>query len=316
MSDPIPASTPRSLAQKNLRGIIAMMLAMMFFVVNDTLVKLARVQWDTGQILAFRGFFSLAAMLVWVWVSGAGSRIGMLLRRDLVARALLEAFVASTFITALGMMALADITALLLVAPLVITALSMVIFKEKIGWRRWSAVIVGFCGMLLVVQPGGAAVPPLALALTLTSVLGVALRDLTTRRFPADVPSVIIALASIIGTMVIGIVLSFTGAGWKPLEPFQLAIIGSAGLFVIAGNYAIIEAFRDVELSVVSPFRYSVILWAVLLGILVFGDWPTPLALAGIALIGASGLYTLHRERVRSQEARRDTPTGPVAGSD
>lgn len=316
MSDPISPSTPRSPAQKNLRGIIAMMLAMMFFVINDTLVKLARAEWDTGQILAFRGFFSLAAMLVWVWAAGAGPRIGMLLRRDLVTRALLEAFIASTFITALGMMALADITAILLIAPLMITALSMVIFKEKIGWRRWSAVIVGFCGMLLVVRPGGASVPLLALALTLASVVGVALRDLTTRRFPADVPSVIIALASIFGTMLIGIVLSFVGAGWRPLTPYLLAIIGSAGLFVIAGNYAIIEAFRDVELSVVSPFRYSVVLWAVLLGILVFGDWPTPMALAGIALIGASGLYTLHRERVRRHEASPIVPREPGPGGD
>lgn len=281
-----------------MRGIIAMMLAMALFVLNDTVVKLARMHWDAGQILVVRGLFALALLAFWLSLGRFWDRVGMIRHRTLILRGALEAGIAAAFITALGMMPLADITAILMLAPLIITALSMVLFGEKVGWRRWSAVVVGFCGMLLVVQPGGA-IPFSALVLALLSVIGVAFRDIVTRRIPAEIPSVIVAITSTLGTLVGGTLISGTGAGWQPATPYLVLLMASAAAFVMLGNYAMIEACRDVELSVVSPFRYAVMLWAVLLGIVVFGDWPTPIALAGIALIGASGLYTLHRERIR-----------------
>ncbi|HRE21578.1 MAG TPA: DMT family transporter [Rhabdaerophilum sp.] len=290
-----------SQAQKNLRGIVAMMLAMGLFVINDTLVKLARVHWDAGQIMAVRGFFGLALMAIWLRQSHALGKLNLVLRPPMLGRGALEAGIAATFITALGFMPLAEITAILMLAPLLITALSMIFFGEKVGWRRWSAVVVGFLGMLLVVRPGDGAFPLFALVLAFVSVLGVAARDITTRRLPLDVPTAVIALMSIIGTTLAGLILSLFGDGWRPITPQLAVIIGSAALFVAMGNYAIVAACRDAELSVVSPFRYVVIIWAVLLGILVFGDWPSPIALAGIALIGISGLYTLHRERIRQK---------------
>jgi drug/metabolite transporter (DMT)-like permease len=291
----------QSQSQKNLRGIIAMMAAMGFFVINDTLVKLVRQHWEAGQIIVVRGAFALVLLFAWVALAGQLGRIRAIIRPDLATRGLVEAFVAASFITALGMMPLADITAILLAAPLLITALSMVLFGEAVGWRRWSAVVVGFLGMLLVVRPGGNATPPLALGLALVSVLGVALRDLMTRRVPTDIPSVIVAVTSTLGTLAAGLALMAGGEAWHPLAWEQVLILAAAAAFVLAGNYAVIEACRDVELSVVSPFRYVVIVWAVLLGILVFEDWPAPVALGGIALIVASGLYTLHRERIRGQ---------------
>lgn len=290
-----------SQAQKNLRGIVAMMLAMGLFVINDTLVKLAREHWEAGQIMAVRGLFGLVIMAVWLRQSGALGKLNLVLRPPMLGRGALEAGIAAAFITALGFMPLAEITAILMLAPLLITALSMILFGEKVGWRRWSAVVVGFLGMLLVVRPGDGAFPLFALALAFVSVLGVAARDITTRRLPLDVPTAVIALMSIIGTTLAGAILSLFGDGWRPITPELALIIAAAALFVALGNYSIVAACRDAELSVVSPFRYVVIIWAVLLGILVFGDWPSPVALAGIALIGASGLYTLHRERIRQK---------------
>ena len=290
-----------SQAQKNLRGIIAMMLAMGLFVINDTLVKLAREHWEAGQIMAVRGLFGMVIMAIWLGQSGTLDRLGLVFRPALMGRGALEAAIAAAFITALGFMPLAEITAILMLAPLLITALSMIFFGEKVGWRRWSAVVVGFLGMLLVVRPGDGTFPLFALGLAFASVLGVAARDITTRRMPLDVPTAIIALMSIVGTTLAGVVLSLSGQAWRPVTPELALIVGAAALFVAIGNYAIVSACRDAELSVVSPFRYVVIIWAVLLGILVFGDWPRPLALAGIALIGASGLYTLHRERIRQR---------------
>jgi drug/metabolite transporter (DMT)-like permease len=290
-----------SQAQKNLRGILAMMLAMGLFVLNDTLVKLAREHWSTGQIMTLRGGIAILLMAVWLQISGAKRQLGLVLRPVLLQRGLLEASIAAAFITALGAMPIADITAILMLAPLIITALSMILFGEKIGWRRWSAVFVGFFGMLLVVRPGGNTVAPLTLLLALASVVGVGLRDIQTRQIAPEIPSVIIAITSVFGTTLAGLALSAFGAAWAPITPYLFGLMAAAAFFVMFGNYAIIEACRDVELSVVSPFRYVVIIWAMLMGILVFGDWPTPLALAGISLIGASGLYTLHRERIRQK---------------
>ncbi|MCZ8182019.1 MAG: DMT family transporter [Beijerinckiaceae bacterium] len=292
-------------SQKNLRGILMMVLAMACFVLNDTLVKLARVTLEAGQILVIRGIVALVLLMIWLRASGMMRRLGDAAHPKLLARGGIEATIAMSFITALGVMPLADITAILMAAPLIITALSMVLFGEQIGWRRWSAVVVGFGGMLLVVRPGGTGIPLLALVLAIYSVIGVGLRDLLTRRIPMDIPSVVIALTSTLGTLLGGLVLVIATGIWRPFGMTELLYTAGAATFVILGNLAMIEACRDVELSVVSPFRYVVIVWAVLLGIFVFGEWPAPIALLGIALIGASGLYTLHRERVRHREELR-----------
>ncbi len=283
-----------------------MMLAMAFFVANDTLVKLARVQWEAGQILVIRGVFAVIMLAIWAQASGLTRRLGVIAHPKLLLRGGMEATIAMSFITALGVMPLADITAILMAAPLIITALSMVLLRERIGWRRWSAVVVGFGGMLLVVRPGGTEIPLMALALAIYSVIGVGLRDLLTRQIPMDIPSVIVAMTSTIGTLLGGGVLVLTTGIWRPLGQAELLYTAGAAGFVILGNLAMIEACRDVELSVVSPFRYVVIVWAVALGIVVFGDWPQPVALLGIALIGASGLYTLHRERIRHRAERQE----------
>jgi len=286
-------------AQKNLRGILAMMLAMAFFVVNDSFVKTARLYWETGQILVLRGFFALIILGLWLFIAKGFHSLPLLGGRLVMLRGAIEAVIALLFITALGSMALADITAILLLAPLFITLLSIVFFKEQVGWRRWMAIMIGFCGMLLVVRPGQSIAPWPALLMALVSVIGVALRDTLSRHMPAHIPSLIGTLASTLGTMGGGALLLGFGQAWRPVELSILWPVTGAAVFVLMGNYAIIEAHRGVELSAVSPFRFSVIIWAVLLGIFVFDEWPTPLALMGIALIMGSGIYTLHRERVR-----------------
>lgn len=288
-----------SQSKKNLRGIVFMLLAMGSFVFNDAFVKLLRVHWDTGQLLVIRGCFALALLAVWLRLAGAQDKLGHLGRKPLILRGALEGAIAFCFITALGRMALADITAILLLAPLIITALSMIFFSEKIGWRRWSAVVIGFIGALLVIRPGGNSIPLDALILAFLSVLGVGIRDLLTRKLPAEAPSVVVSVTSVLGTMAIGAAISTAGAAWQPVTPYLLLLAALAAGTVVAGNYSIIEACRDVELSAIMPFRYSVIVWAVLLGIVVFDEWPSLLALGGIFLIVASGLYTAHRERVR-----------------
>lgn len=287
---------------RNLRGIIAMVIGMAAFVINDALVKLVREEWETGQILAVRGAFALVLLILWFGTAGRYRQVMLIADRVVAMRALLESVVAILFISALGQLALADITAILMLAPLIITGLSMAFFGEKVGWRRWLAVAVGFAGMLLVIQPGGNAMPFWPAMMAIASAVCVALRDSATRLMPPRVTALAATMATTLATTATGLALANATGTWKPLSFAAAWPLAAAAIFVLIANVAMIEAHRDVDLSVVSPFRFSVIVWAVLLGIVVFGEWPTPLALGGIVLIAGSGLYTLHREQARRRE--------------
>jgi drug/metabolite transporter (DMT)-like permease len=187
--------------------------------------------------------------------------------------------------------------------PLIMTLAMVVLGLERVRWRRWSAIVVGFLGVLVIVRPGPAGMNLYALVALAAAVL-VAGRDLATRFVPADVPSTVVALASTASVGLAGLIAGF-GEAWPPLGRLEMAYIIGAGILVTLGNLANIMAFRNTDVSVVSPFRYSVILWALLSGFVIFGELPDPTAVIGIALIIASGVYTIHRENVRQREAAR-----------
>jgi len=281
---------------RNLKGILAMCAAMALFVANDTLVKLATVHVAAHQILFLRGIFASAFVLIAVFWTGMWRHWKEMANRLLLLRCLLEVFVAYTFILALGVLAIADLTAILLLSPLIITAISALALKETVRWRRWLAVILGFAGMLLVVKPGGSGFQAAAL-LGVVSTIGVAFRDLVTRHLADTLPTLLVATAGILSLTAFGGLLSL-GLPWQPLDSHVILLLAGAALTVLLGNVAIIMAFRDVDVSAVSPFRYTVIVWAVLAGIVIFGDIPEPAAWLGILLIVGSGLYTLYRETV------------------
>jgi drug/metabolite transporter (DMT)-like permease len=292
---------PSTTARSNLRGILAMCAAMLLFVINDACVKLATQSWPPHQVMAIRGV--MAAGLIGTILALRGEITGVTALRQPMAfaRCAIEGFVAITFITALASLPIADVTAILLLSPLFITVAGALMFGETVRWRRWLAVLAGCAGMLLVVRPDGAGFS-LAGGLALISTIGVIARDLMTRRIPSGIPSLVIALGTTMATMLTGFAISL----FQPWQPWTmtafLACVGAA-ITVAGGNYAVILAFRDSEVSVVSLYRYTCILWAVIAGYLVFGDVPTSLSLLGIALIVASGLYTLHRERQLKRQA-------------
>jgi drug/metabolite transporter (DMT)-like permease len=210
--------------------------------------------------------------------------------------------VAAGFITALAQMPLATITVIGQSAPLMMTALAAALGVEAVGWRRWCATLVGFAGVLIVLRPSRASVDLYGL-LGLAAAAISAARDLTTRWIGVDVPSSIVTLAATIAVTMIGLVLGLIGGAagesWTVPGPRAIAYLVLAGVLVTVGNYANVVAYRGAEVSVVSPFRYTVILWAIVFGLLVFGQPPDAVAMAGAALIVASGIYTIHRERVR-----------------
>jgi drug/metabolite transporter (DMT)-like permease len=284
----------------NIKGIVAMCAAMALFTINDTLVKLVASQMAPHQILLVRGAFASLFALSLVFAAKEERHLVMLSQPLVLARCCIEGLVALTFISALAVLPIADITAILLLSPLIITIIAAVFFKEDVRWRRWLAVIAGFIGMLFVVKPGADGVQTASL-LAFVSTLLVAARDLLTRQLPANVPSRVVAAGTTITTTILGGMLALFQP-WMAFDGRTLLLLIGAAAVVTLGNFAIIVAFRDVDVSVVSPYRYTLIVWAVLAGAVVFGDVPTGMSWIGIALIIGSGLYTLYREAaVRSR---------------
>jgi len=286
----------------NLRGIVAICAAMALFVVNDTLVKIAAAELPTHQIIFLRGVMASALVGAAVLGTGAFRAWRALAHPAIIGRSLLEAFVAYTYIAALATLGVADATAILLLSPLLITAFGALVLGEDVRWRRWAAIGVGFLGMLLVVRPSGGVFGPGA-ALALASTIGVAARDLLTKSLPQTAPTLLVTAATVVAvTLLSG--LGALAQPWEPLRPPILASLAVAAALVVLGNFAIIAAFRDVDVSVVSPFRYTIIVWAVGAGYVAFGDLPSGIAWIGIALIVASGLYAMVRETVAERRGR------------
>ncbi len=300
----MPAGPPRPAAgPSNLPGILAMCVAMALFIVNDALVKIALVEMPTHQIIFVRGLIASALIAAAAVATGAHRRWRMLGHPLLMVRTLLEAFVAYTYIAALGLLTVADATAINMLSPLLITALGALFLGEDVRWRRWAAIGLGFAGMLLVVRPGGG-VFGLGALLALAATFAIAVRDVITRRLPPDMPTLLVTASTIfLLTGLSGLVsLALPTA---PVRGPILAGLAVAAALVVAGNFLIIIAFRRGDVSVVSPFRYTVIVWAVLVGYLFFGDLPQGLTWVGIGLIVGSGLYAIYRETVTARERRR-----------
>jgi drug/metabolite transporter (DMT)-like permease len=300
-------------AVANRPAIVAMLTAMALFTGSDTLTKLATAELPTGQIMAVRGTFAVLLAFGLVVGTGESRHLRELFSRILLLRALLEAGISFTFLTALGYLQLANITAIMQATPIMITLLTVVLGLEQVGWRRWSAIAVGFAGVLLIVKPSPSGFNVFA-GLALLSAALVATRDLVTRSIAGHIPSVIVTLSTTLIVTVLGFALSLQ-EDWQPLSAGETWMLGAAAVLVTLGNLAIIKAFRIGEMSVVSPFRYAVILTSLITGYLVFGELPDLISVLGIVLIVASGVYTIHREQIRLRQARQHAPVATTAVS-
>jgi len=286
------------------RGILAMCLSMATFLVNDTLVKLVSERLPMDQIVLLRGLFASAVILVWLavaepWVLRFVRRPGMI---RVGWRAAIDAASTFTFLWALFNMPLANVSAINLSGPLMITVLAVLFLGERVHWRRWSAIGAGLLGVLMIIQPSSEAFSWFSVLALVATLFG-AVRDVMTRRIAQEIPSILVTLATAVAVaLVAGI--SVSVRDWTPIATSDLLLLAVASLFLIGGYHFVIVAMRVAEASVVAPFRYTSILWALLLGYVVWGDVPNFLALVGIAVLVASGLYLLHRERVAGFERR------------
>ncbi len=300
----------------NTRGAALMMAAMLAFVLNDSCMKLLSDELPMFQAIFLRGLGVSAIFLVLAWRMGAlrlpaGARD----RGLLVLRTAAEVAAAGLFLTALFNMPLANATALLQSLPLAMTLAGALLLREQVGVRRWSAVAVGFVGVLLIVRPGAEGFNVYSLHV-LAAVVAVAVRDLATRAMTPDLPSLTVALAAGLGvTGVFGAAALVPGLGapWVWPSPAAWGLMGMATLFLVAGYQLSVLMMRRGEVSVIAPFRYTSLLWALILGVVLFGDWPDGMTLAGAALVVVAGSFTLWRgARKGAVAAVPQPPTDPT----
>lgn len=280
----------------NVKGALLMMGSMAAFTVNDTLVKVALQDLPLFQLVAMRG--ALATCMVYALARHLGALHLNFSRHDkwLVAlRSLSELSATFFFLTALKHMPLANVTAVLQALPLTVTLGAALLFSEHIGWRRIMAISLGFAGMLLIVRPGPEGFSVYALY-ALVAVASVTARDLITRRMSADVPSLVVTLATSLSITVAAAAASVL-EGWVPVTPVPGLLAASAAVFVLMGYLFSVMVMRGGDVGFIAPFRYSSLIWALGLGWAVFGDWPDMITLAGAALVVGAGLFTLFRER-------------------
>jgi len=283
----------------NLKGIVATLTASLFFVTSDTLIKLTARHLPVGEMLFLRGTILVSGLAALILVSGQGRGFIHLTNRLVVQRSLLEALVSYFFISALALVPIGNLTAIFLTSPLMLTAASAFLLKEQVGWRRWSAVGAGFCGMLLVVKPAPSGFMVISLFGLASAAVAVG-RDLTTRRIEAGTPSLIVTFGASLSVAVLGLVLYPFEQWLEPSSSDLLRLLASA-MALGCGTFSIIVAYRSAEASVLSPFRYGVIVLALASGYIIWGDIPDSLALSGIVLILVANLYVVHRERVRAK---------------
>jgi drug/metabolite transporter (DMT)-like permease len=298
--------------RESLRGIIAMLVSCLCFILNDTFVKIIGDDLPLGQIIALRGVFATAALLAFGWyVSGLGG-FRAHLSRPVVLRTIGEVVATLLFLSALMHLPLANISSIMQAVPLAITAAAALFLGERVGWRRWTAIIVGFLGILLIVRPGAEGFNLWALV-ALCAVLLVTLRDMSTRMIPPTTPTLAIALIASASVMMAGFALSLT-EDWQPVSLREGAMLLGSGIFLLIGFVTVIIAMRHGDVAIVAPFRYSFIPYAILIGWLVWGDVPDALTMVGIAVVIGTGVYTFYRERRLAREKEALQP-GPAAGS-
>ncbi|RCW68870.1 drug/metabolite transporter (DMT)-like permease [Pseudorhodoferax soli] len=277
--------------------------AMAGFVVNDAIVKHVSEDMPSAQLIFLRGALASLLVLGMALALGARRQLRHALHPRVAARAAVDACATVMYLLSLFHLPLGNATAINLAAPLFMVVFAVWFLKERPGAARWLAVALGFAGVLCVVQPSSEGFNAWAL-LCLAGTLFHATRDLLTRRIDPAIPSIVVTLSTAVAVTLLSGALSLA-QGWQPFTAAQLAWLAGASVFLVAGYFLIIQCMRQGELSLTAPFRYAALLFAVVLGYVVWGDVPDAWAWCGIALLVGSGLYVVHDQRGRTARAER-----------
>ncbi|SPH21596.1 Riboflavin transporter [Ascidiaceihabitans donghaensis] len=281
----------------NLRGAGIMVLAMLGFAIEDMFIKLLAGSLPIGQII---GLMATGGAIIYAIIC---RQMGLaIVSRDMLTAPVLirnfgELFGTVGFVTAIALTPISTASAILQATPLVVTLGAAVFLGEKVGWRRWSAILVGFVGVMLIIRPGMEGFDYLSL-FTLQGVLGLAIRDIATRRIPKSMSSMQLSFLAFVVLIPAALILqSVNDTWWVAPSPTGWLLVGCSIVIGVIAYYGIVAAMRVGEVSFVTPFRYSRLLFALVVGFFVFQERPDALTLLGSVIIVASGIYTVWRER-------------------
>jgi drug/metabolite transporter (DMT)-like permease len=277
-----------------------MAVGMAGFTMNDTITKAVSSEMNFGQVMLVRGLFAIVLIAALAFHRRAVRPLRTLMMKPVALRVVGEVGGTISFLAAIVHLPLANTAAIFQALPLAVTLGAALTFGEPVGWRRWLAITAGFVGVVIIVRPGVEGFNQFSL-FALISVIFCAVRDLATNRIPPQIPSLFITLLTTVAVTTAGGVILIPLGGWTPPSGGALGLLALAAVLLLIGYQFVIMALRTGDISAVAPFRYSALLWAMLLGYLVFGDVPDGLMVTGASIIVLSGLYAFYRERKRDR---------------
>lgn len=286
------------MGQDNIRGIFWMLVAMLAFAFGDTFLKLLAGAVAAGQLLILTGIGGALIFGVLAWRAGATNWLANFAHPGVLARTCCEGLAATGFILAFATAPLSIIAAIMQTNPLIVSLGAALLLKENVGPRRWSAIALGLLGMMIVIRPWGEAFEPTALY-ALVGTIFLSARDLLTRFVPNGVPTVqlgVYAMAILLPTGVI--VQALMGSSWTSLDSAQSWVLLGSIAMIPLGFFGATQSMRLGEVSAVAPFRYSRLIFALILAAIVFGERPDVWTYLGASIVVCSGLYAMWRERV------------------
>jgi len=288
----------------NFKGILLMLIAMAGFTMEDLFMKKLSVNLSTGQILITLGFGSSLVFALLAKSKGYKLTAKIFWSKGMIIRQFAEGIAAVAFITSLTLIPLSTVAAVFQATPLVITMGAALFLGEAVGWRRWLAIIVGLIGVLIIIRPGLNSFDPNVVYI-LIAVLFVTVRDLITRKLPMNVPSTIVSFQAFASLIIAGGILIFLNdQKIVGLDKNQIYFVLGGIIFGVIGYYCIVASTRIGEAGVVTPFRYSRLLFAIIIGFLFFNERPDFLTLLGASIVIMTGIYTVLRERYLARRSR------------
>jgi drug/metabolite transporter (DMT)-like permease len=289
-------------ARTSLAGIGLMLAGIGLFSINDALGKWLLATYSVGELLLIRSVAAMILLAPFVRRAGIAAITGAPRPGLQIVRVVLSTLEVAMFFWAVSYLPLADTVTFYLAGPVYVTALSVVLLGEMVGWRRWAAVLVGFAGVVLALRPTAASLTLPALIALTGSVFFAFLMIAT--RFLRETPNTVLVGGQIAGTLVFGAVVA--PFGWVTPSPRDFALMALFGVLSIMALACVNRSLKLAAASVVVPYQYTIIVWAIVLGYAVFGDVPDPLTLCGAAVIIAAGLYIFWREQM---QGKRDAAT-------
>lgn len=295
------ASAP---SRTTLAGIGLMLAGVSLFSLNDALGKWLVATYSVGELLMFRSAAALILLVPFIGRAGLAPFATAPRRGLQLARVALSSIEVAMFFLAVTYLPLADVITFYLAGPIYVTALSALLLREQVGWRRWTAVLIGFGGVLVALRPSSATITMPAL-IALGGSFFFSLLLVTTRAL-RNTDNVVLTSGQIVGTLAFGAIVA--PFGWAAPSPRDLALMALFGVVSIVALACINRAVKLAPASVVAPFQYTMIVWGVVLGYLVFGDIPDTPTLAGAVVIIAAGLFIFWREQ---RTGRREPVVAP-----